>query len=141
MSRSGWWLAFSARKATATTKAMAAPKPSKRNSFTISSPLRVHPGRRPSPSSTFSSLSLATSHSSRVGLGVQDLVQLQDLTRRYHADEAAAGVDDREAVDVGRLHGRHRLPERPRRLRRRQIVAHDALDRHGLPLVLLGLRQ
>src|SRR5438270_7344929 len=127
MSRSGWWSAFSARKARATTKATASAKPSKRYSFTISSPWRSHPGRPPRPSCTCASLSLATSPSSGIGF-IKDLVQFQDLARRDDADETATRVQDRKAVDVGCLHGGHRLAQRPLGTSGRQVVSHDPLD-------------
>src|SRR5437764_2341313 len=136
MSRSGWWSAFSARKARATTKAIASAKPSKRYSFTISSPWRSHPDRRPRPSSTCASLSFAMSPSSGIGF-VKDLVQLQDLARGDDADETAAGVHDGQSVDVCGLHGRHRFAQRPARAPGRQVVPHDPLHDGGLPLPLV----
>src|SRR5436190_19406064 len=94
---------------------MASPKPSNLYPFTISSPWRSQPGSVARPFWTSSSVSFAMSSSSSSGLFSlpQNLVQFQDLAGRHHADEPAAAVDNRQTVDVGRLHGLHRPPQRP----------------------------
>src|SRR5579864_7780067 len=133
---SGWWLAFSARKPSRTTKAMASPNPSKPNSLTISSPSRSHPSSFDSPCCTSSPLSLAmcsSSSSERVSFP-QNLAELQDLARRHHTDEAPAGVDHGKPVDVCGLHGADRLAQGPVRAAGGQVVAGDRGHGRDLPL-------
>src|SRR5438477_6111419 len=117
---------------------MASPKPSNRNSRTMASPRRSQPFSVANPFSTSSSLILAMSSSSGFGFA-QDLIELQDLACRHHADEPSVAVDDRQAVDVGRLHGLDRLAERPVRPSGGEIGTGDRQYGFRLPLTLVDL--